>query len=104
MEKYYDEKDENIQQLKEKLKAQHVFGNNPVEEMKSWKAFDDAHPVSEERHLIRSRMKELCLRRVIKSVGCIRDNVQYIQPLIEPRYIEQSTLESDSSRQRPNGA
>jgi len=72
----FAEKDEGSQLLVS-LKELGIHGKNAVDEMKSWRAYDEANPTGEHRHAVRAKMKELVLRRELAAVTVVKGVVQY---------------------------
>ena len=85
MKKYYNEKpnDAEYKALKTELETLQISGKNPIEEIASWRKYDEKNPTGKDRHTIRSKMKELCLRRELAAITIVKSYLRYTEPQVE---------------------
>ena len=103
MRPYYNDTcviDDEIWKLQEELKANGIQDTTPIEQMKSWRAYDEANPNGQFCRTIRSKMHELCHKREIHAITTIRHLLQNITPYLWDPKIKmlQSIGDSKDSR------
>ncbi|MEI6806770.1 MAG: protein kinase, partial [Myxococcaceae bacterium] len=80
---YCKEGDETFVLLRE-LKAMGISGMDPMQEIESWRIWDEKNPASDERRVVREKMCKLSQERIKGATNAIRDLLAGPSSLTEP--------------------